>query len=375
MKYQDFQVKDFILDELFQQWVLEQDAQAGLFWEEWLLRHPEKQQAVARARTAILELHLAGIRKEQARRKETPVTASSLTAEDLRDSWQNISAAIRQPLPQAATQVDTPQADTRVIPIFRYTAWAKIAASILLILAIGALYWMRQQTAPPMEQLTFATAFGETKEVRLPDKSRVFLNANSRLSMPRHWQAGADRKVKLEGEAFFAVQHTRNQQKFIVSLINGSRVEVLGTEFTVTDRPSLSRIVLSKGKVKVAAGSSHQPSAPSGGVREAVMAPGELVLINHRQGTLAKTPVSNPAQFAAFTKEMVEFNNSLLSEVARVLQDHYGYQVTFQPASLAHKRFTSSTAINRVDLLLFAIEKSFNLKVVQKGKHLTIKVK
>jgi transmembrane sensor len=371
MKYQDYSFKDFILDELFQQWVLDPDAQAGLFWEEWLLRHPEKQNEVAKAKAAILELHLAGLRKEQAYHKQVPVMNASLTAEDLQDSWENIAAAIGKPAPQQAAT----KPETRVIPIFSYTGWAKIAASILLILAIGALFWFRQQPAAPAQVVTFATGFGETKALTLPDKSKVFLNANSRLTIPKHWPATADRDVTLVGEAFFAVQHTRNHQKFTVSLLQGSTVEVLGTEFTVTDRPTLSRIVLNKGKVKVAVGSEKKQQAPGSRPAETVMAPGDLVLIDRLQGTLAKTKISNPEQYAAFTKEVIEFDNSLLSEVARVLQDHYGYKVSFVPASLANKRFTSSTASNRVDLLLFAIEKSFNLQVIRKGKHITIKAK
>ena len=69
----------------------------------------------------------------------------------------------------------------------------------------------------------------------------------------------------------------------------------------------------------------------------------------------------------------IEFNNTPLSEVARVLQDNYGYKITFVPASLADKRFTSSNPDNRVDLLLFALEKSFNLQVSRKGKRITLK--
>jgi transmembrane sensor len=92
-------------------------------------------------------------------------------------------------------------------------------------------------------------------------------------------------------------------------------------------------------------------------------------------GNLTKSKIANPGYYSAFTKNLIEFNNSPLSEVARVLQDNYGYKVTFSPASLATKRFTSSTPSNRIDLLLFAIEKSFNLEVLQKGKHISFKSK
>ncbi|GEO06125.1 hypothetical protein AAE02nite_37890 [Adhaeribacter aerolatus] len=373
MNYQNYRFKDFMLDEEFQQWVLNPDSDANLFWINYLQNHPDKQLEIAKAKAAIQELYFAGLRKEQAFTKLKSVLAVPATPAEMNIAWQNITEAIKAPPAEQTT--DRTKVTTKVIPLFAFNKWTKIAASILLICAVGAIFWLKETRTPVAEEITYRTTFGETKKITLPDNSKIFLNANSQLTTAKYWPSDKDREVKLAGEAFFSVVHTQNDQKFKVNLQKGAQVEVLGTEFTVTNRPTLSRVVLSQGKVKVKVGS--KPNLPSAGnqLRATIMAPGDLVQIDYLQGTLSKNKVQNPEQYAAFIQNKIEFNNSPLSEVARVLQDNYGYKVTFLPASLANKWFTSSNPSNRLDLLFFALEKSFNLQVIQKGKHLTIQTK
>jgi hypothetical protein len=49
-------VNDFILDESFQQWVLNPDKASDLFWKEWLRTHPQKAEVVKEARHIIENL-------------------------------------------------------------------------------------------------------------------------------------------------------------------------------------------------------------------------------------------------------------------------------------------------------------------------------
>jgi hypothetical protein len=90
--------------------------------------------------------------------------------------------------------------------------------------------------------------YGKTSEIRLPDQTKVFLNAGSRLVYPEKF-TGAAREVMLVGEAFFEVQHDQNHP-FIV-LVGDLRIKVLGTRFNVSAYPADNVIetVLSEGKV------------------------------------------------------------------------------------------------------------------------------
>jgi hypothetical protein len=64
MKDQHYHFKDFMMDESFQPWALESDAQPDNFWPTWILLHPDKEKEIHQARKAIVEIYLTGARKE-----------------------------------------------------------------------------------------------------------------------------------------------------------------------------------------------------------------------------------------------------------------------------------------------------------------------
>jgi transmembrane sensor len=49
-------VKDFMLNESFQKWILDPDEGVTVFWEEWLAAYPDKAELVREATSLILSL-------------------------------------------------------------------------------------------------------------------------------------------------------------------------------------------------------------------------------------------------------------------------------------------------------------------------------
>lgn len=96
----------------------------------------------------------------------------------------------------------------------------------------------------------------------LPDGTHVWLNAASRLRFPQIF-VGGERKVFLEGEAYFDVKH--DAKPFKVEAKN-QEVTVLGTAFNINAYASEPYVLttLSRGKVKVISGT-----------QEALLTPGE----------------------------------------------------------------------------------------------------
>lgn len=75
------------------------------------------------------------------------------------------------------------------------------------------------------------TPKGGQYEVVLPDGTHVWLNSTSQLRFTNTFEALPERRVELEGEAYFKV--SRNvDQPFIVT-VRGQEVKVLGTEFNI----------------------------------------------------------------------------------------------------------------------------------------------
>ncbi|MEQ1587945.1 MAG: FecR domain-containing protein [Cyclobacteriaceae bacterium] len=120
----------------------------------------------------------------------------------------------------------------------------KIAA--VLVVAIGSYLYLSTSYFAAKEEL-YQTGIGQTREIALPDKSVVTLNAMSSISFSRNtWNA--ERKITLEGEAFFAVVKGGS---FQVSTEAGV-VTVLGTQFNVKDRDGFYEVTCYEGRVQVA---------------------------------------------------------------------------------------------------------------------------
>jgi len=75
------------------------------------------------------------------------------------------------------------------------------------------------------------TPRGGQYQLALPDGSKVWLNASTRLFFPTVFKPG-ERKVKLSGEAFFEVK-SDPKNPFIVETSTGALLRVLGTSFNV----------------------------------------------------------------------------------------------------------------------------------------------
>ena len=119
------------------------------------------------------------------------------------------------------------------------------AASVTLLVGCG--WWFRE----PLQYKSYQTAYGQTTDVYLEDGSRVALNSNSRLKVPRLGFWGDVREVALEGEAEFSVSHTIDHKRFVVKTSEKFQVEVLGTTFSVFARPRGTKVALKSGSVRI----------------------------------------------------------------------------------------------------------------------------
>jgi transmembrane sensor len=118
--------------------------------------------------------------------------------------------------------------------------------------ATGQLVYEIESLAAADDQVnTLSTTNGETYQLRLPDGSRIWLNATSSLRYAPNLMQNGRRVVQLDGEAYFEVAHDK-KHPFIVES-RGQSVEVLGTHFNVNAYKDESQIAttLLEGSVKV----------------------------------------------------------------------------------------------------------------------------
>jgi transmembrane sensor len=123
---------------------------------------------------------------------------------------------------------------------------------------------------------TIEVPIGGQWQVILPDHSKVWLNALSRITYPLHF-TGHERKVKISGEAYFEVSHNA---KMPFKVEAGSQtVEVLGTHFNIMAYADekLIKTTLLEGSVKVSDGKATRLLVPG---EQAQVSNGEIE-VNH----------------------------------------------------------------------------------------------
>ncbi|MGB3851296.1 MAG: FecR domain-containing protein [Tunicatimonas sp.] len=238
------------------------------------------------------------------------------------------------------------------------------AAAVLggLMLMVSLFYLLTTRNESPT--LAYATDYGETKTIWLPDSSKVVLNANSSLTFSNDDQH--IREAWLEGEAFFEVKKIgqvvgANQPvKFIVHTENLD-VEVLGTAFNVNERRGATQVVLEHGRVRLATKHNEQ----------LVMKPGELVALTSPSAALT-TQLVDPKDYLAWQEQKLLFKRTPITEVATIMEDYYGWEVSLSEDDWADQRITGSIPTHSEEIFLEILTESMGVQAIRDGNRVTL---
>lgn len=244
----------------------------------------------------------------------------------------------------------------------RFFRWGMgLAAAVTLVLSA----WIFRHN---LFYRTYETGFGQMKRIVLPEGSAVTLNAHSRLRFPRFDFGSGDREVRLDGEAQFSVVHTADHRRFVVRTERNVDVEVLGTEFVVFNRQRATRVVLVKGKVKLA----YHPETDK--PREIMMRPGDQFTLDAKGYTSLETR-KKPEDAAAWADHKYIFNDTPLREIADLIRENYGYEVRIASRRLGERVVSGTFEAASGDELLNVLQELLNIRVVRQGKHVTFSEK
>jgi ferric-dicitrate binding protein FerR (iron transport regulator) len=173
---------------------------------------------------------------------------------------------------------------------------------------------------------------GARTSVTLPDSTKVWLNANSRISFNASY--GADnRHIVMEGEAFFDV--VKSDIPFFIEtpLYN---VSVLGTAFNVKAYPddSESSTTLVRGSLKVTRGNE-----------EVILKPNEKVVvlknaIGSGTNVLALEKNVDAALATAWKEGWLSVQSESLLERAKKIERLYDVRISFQDKELESYRYS-----------------------------------
>ena len=218
----------------------------------------------------------------------------------------------------------------RRISLRRIAVRAAAAAAVAVILLAGGVTTvsLSKRLAQP---LTVITHLGERSQVVLPDGTKVWLNSASSVEYVAPFFS-RERRVKMDGEAYFEVQHDA-QAPFVVST-NGLDIKVLGTRFNIRNDDSDHRITTVLLEGAVTADTREHRCAP---IR---LRPAQQLVYDTRKGEMRLTDCTSAEASISWIDGRLHFDRSTFAEIVAELKRYYNVDVHFTDASLRNERFS-----------------------------------
>lgn len=228
-------------------------------------------------------------------------------------------------------------------PRFTWYAAAAVVALVGLFTVFQLLFRSNEvQIASVDQQL----------EQSLNDGSVITLNANSKLDYPKKFK-GSERRVKLEGEAFFDV--AKDAEKPFVIEAGEAEIKVLGTSFNVEAFENQNVLVhVITGKVQLSV-----PGATEDTLR-IILTPGMTGVLDKNSGRVYEQ--SQDYSDALFWMDKrLEFDKTPLPEVFEVLERNYKVEFTAVDPDLKKCLLTARFKEDSVKNILSVIEATFDI--------------
>lgn len=255
--------------------------------------------------------------------------------------------------------------------------WKKVASIVLLIGIVGLITVLFIQ-GTEAETKMITSEKGERKTFILPDSSKVILHNGSSLEFV---EAFEERKVRLEGEAYFEVQH-QERNPFVVFADN-FYVKVLGTKFVVRKHADEQRVQVGvkSGRVKLGGmnGTGGTPDIltnttvnemPGNKDEPIQITSGEVVSYKQQSPVVRKSADFNKLYSWVGERETesnMNFHESPLRKVVAELEKRYGIECIIEDEELADKKFTSSFDGETLEEVLKVVTLSLDITYREKG--------
>jgi len=200
-------------------------------------------------------------------------------------------------------------------------AFRRIAVAAVLLLVAGTLFFMKNRGVT-------LVATTESARFMLPDETGIVMQQRAELKYDKNF-GKRERRISMQGEIAFAV--ARDEAKpFIVSTPT-ARIEVLGTEFSVTADSTATRLDVTSGRVRF---------TPDDPVVPLLCSAGMTVHYSAVDKTVKVASPDSGMEINGNTRSLT-FDNVRLKEAVRVISHFYNVPIEV-PEEEAELTFSSS---------------------------------
>lgn len=250
--------------------------------------------------------------------------------------------------------VDEEELRPKKVGLFKRTwmrEFAKIAAVIALTLTLSVSYQHFFSNKNLLAMQKIEVPVGQRVNIELSDGTVIWLNSRSKIYYPTTFD-GNERKIKLDGEAYFEVAHTDDDLPFIVETTYGS-IEVLGTKFNLEAYSESASFVTSLLEGSVRVKSQNQ---------QLVLQPDEMAYLNKGKLEVKKITDYNPYKWR---EGLICLNNESFSNIMKKFEKAYGVEIKIESSKV--KEYSYSGKFRQSEGIIYA------LKVLQKDVDFTFK--
>ena len=246
----------------------------------------------------------------------------------------------------------------------RYNRWWW-AAAIIIPLLLSNLYFYIESRHTDIPDMIVSTAKGEKANITLPDGTKVVLNGHSVISYSPDRYNNDERRVSLEGEAYFDV--VKNAAVPFIVYSDGVKLKVLGTKFNIVNHKvnSDAEIFLEHGKVSLQALHSSN---------EIILEPNQKAVLNKKLGTF-HVDKETPRRVLSWMKGELYFSDTPLQSVIKGLEQCYSVKITKLPISLSDDVFSGTLPTDDILEALNIIKGVYGLSYVVSDSTIVLSIR
>lgn len=320
----------------FKQWVLNPTEERNIYWKKWLERNPDQREAFFKARELVVRMRF---RERDLSENEIDDMLNNVIA---RCSGQNPMTRIRE---------------WRLVNIAAALALTFTVSYLLFQFVKRAEY---EYTTEATQYMVRTTPKGVKSQMTLSDGTKVYLNAESRITFPAKFDANS-RRVELEGEAYFQVAKD-SLRPFSVKSRNVT-TSVFGTSFNVNSYADAGtiQVALVEGKVSVKRDNDNAY----------MLDPGEKIIYDEIKGG-EKIVKFNALNETGWKNGSIVFVNSSFGEFISKLERWYG--VNFEVVGSPKENWNVDGTFDNESLeeVLMGVSFTHNIQYKIQGKRATI---
>ncbi len=226
---------------------------------------------------------------------------------------------------------------------------------------------------------TLNVPYGKRFEIQLSDGTQIHLNAGTSLKYPVKFINGQNRRIFLNGEAFFKVAKDI-VHPFIINAKN-TNVKVLGTQFNLSAYPEdlQTTTVLIEGSVEVSSFFDSLPAEQPGDQADLsassfplslTLKPGEIASVDVNGKIITK--MADTERYIAWMQGKLIFKNIPFKNIIKKLERHYNVTIINNNTELDKQYYDATFDIESIEQVLKAFHKSYAIEYSIKNNQIII---